>query len=199
MTVNEHNHAPRRALIIGDSISIGYTPVVAELLADWGAVEHNPGNALNSANILAHLDEWLGEGSWDVIYFNSGLHDLRRMPPEFEPLESLQCYEANLHQIVRRLRAASTANLLFATTTPVIDERHQAHKEFKRFQKDVEAYNNVGLRVMTELKVPTVDLHGLIQQHGPDQLLLPDGVHYPESASRLLAEAVANAVREERA
>ena len=118
------------------------------------------------------------------------------MPPEFVPLETLEGYEANLREIVQRLRAKTGARLVWASTTPVIDERHQAHKEFKRFQKDVEAYNAVASRAMTELKVPTVDLHGLIQQHGPDQLLLPDGVHYPESASRLLAEAVASAIRE---
>jgi len=192
--MNEKSKAARRALIIGDSISIGYMPIVAELLSDWGTVEHNPGNALYSANILTHLDEWLGDGKRDVIQFNAGLHDIRRMPPQFELLEPLESYAANLSALVHRLRAATDARLIWASTTPVIDERHQALKEWKRFQRDVEAYNAAAQRVMNEMKVPINDLHGVVQKHGAAELLLPDGVHYGQEGSRILGEAVASGI-----
>src|SRR3990172_9226247 len=45
-----------RVLLIGDSISMGYT-----------------------ARGLDQLDAWLGEKPWDVIHFNFGLHDLKHM------------------------------------------------------------------------------------------------------------------------
>jgi hypothetical protein len=57
-------------LIIGDSISIGYFPVVKELLEGKAVVVHNPGNAQHTRFGLEKLDEWLGQTKWDVIHFN---------------------------------------------------------------------------------------------------------------------------------
>ena len=31
-------------------------------------------------NRLANLKTWLGDGKWDVIHFNWGLHDLKYVP-----------------------------------------------------------------------------------------------------------------------
>src|SRR5262245_16074553 len=66
-----------RVLIIGDSISIGYTTDVKVLLEGVADVQHNPGNAAHTWKGLEQLNAWLGDGRWDVIHFNWGLHDLR--------------------------------------------------------------------------------------------------------------------------
>ena len=62
-----------RVLIIGDSISIGYTPPLRELLAGQAEVTHNPGNAAHTWNGLEKLDAWLGEryARRELVY---GLH-----------------------------------------------------------------------------------------------------------------------------
>ena len=64
-----------KALIIGDSISNGYTPPLQEIMKDKAVVLHHPGNAAHTANGVAKLDEWLGDTQWDVSHFNFGLHD----------------------------------------------------------------------------------------------------------------------------
>jgi hypothetical protein len=64
-------------LIIGGSISIGYTRPLKEILKGKANVFHNPGNAAHSENGIAKLDSWLGTTKWDVIHFNHGLHDLK--------------------------------------------------------------------------------------------------------------------------
>ena len=65
-------------LVIGDSISLGLTPDLNDLL-DKGVgweLTHNPGNAASS-NLGAHcIDQWLAGRTWDVISFQFGLHDL---------------------------------------------------------------------------------------------------------------------------
>jgi len=71
-----------RILLIGDSISIGYTPYVVEMFQGRAEVIHNQGNAGPTGNGLAKIDEWLGDGDWDVIHFNWGLHDLCYRHPE---------------------------------------------------------------------------------------------------------------------
>src|SRR5882757_11342750 len=66
-----------RVLLIGDSISIGYTLDTRELLAGKANVHRIPTNGGPTTSGLANLDAWLGEGKWDVIHFNWGLHDLK--------------------------------------------------------------------------------------------------------------------------
>ena len=71
-----------KVLIIGDSISIGYTESVAKLLADKADVvrpKDSKGDIINcgsSAMNVAGLDQWLGDTKWDVIHFNCGLWDV---------------------------------------------------------------------------------------------------------------------------
>lgn len=101
-----------KVLIIGDSISIGYTPPLTKLLAGKAVVTHNPGNAAHSGYGLAKLDQWLGETAWDVIHFNHGLHDLKLIEKDGKNSTSketghvqisIEQYEKNLEAIVARL------------------------------------------------------------------------------------------------
>src|SRR5882757_3092673 len=66
-----------RVLLIGDSISMGYTLPVRELLAGKANVHRVPENGGSTRTGLEKLDAWLGKGKWDVIHFNWGLHDLK--------------------------------------------------------------------------------------------------------------------------
>src|SRR6187399_239096 len=82
-------------LVIGDSISIGYTPVVTTLLAGKADVKHNEGNAAHTGTGVAKLEEWLGTEKWKVITFNFGLHDLKIMENGKHQVGVVE-YEANL-------------------------------------------------------------------------------------------------------
>jgi len=66
-----------RILLIGDSISIGYTIPAREQLQGTANVHRIPENGGPTTNGLKQLDAWLGSGKWDVIHFNWGLHDLK--------------------------------------------------------------------------------------------------------------------------
>src|SRR4051794_33049217 len=75
-----------RVLLIGDSISMGlgtdhdqgYEEPTRTLLRGKANVHGISGNGGNTDFALQHLSEWLGQGQWDVIHFNWGLHDLAR-------------------------------------------------------------------------------------------------------------------------
>src|SRR6476620_12659536 len=69
-----------RVLLIGDSISIGYTVPVRELLQGKANVHRIPTNGGPTSNGLKNIDKWLGNGKWDIIHFNWGIHDLKFMP-----------------------------------------------------------------------------------------------------------------------
>src|SRR6185312_5910715 len=103
-------------------------------------------------------------------------------------------YAANLKAIVERLRKA-TPHLIFASTTPIIDDRHAARKaDFDRFDKDVTAYNARAAKVMLGLGVPVNDLYAVVQDGGPANLLGKDGTHYTPAGYDRLADAVADSI-----
>jgi len=119
-----------RVLIIGDSISIGYTKPLKKMLEGRAIVVHNTGNAQHSAHGLRNLEKWLGDGKWDVIHFNHGLHDLKYVDVNGKNTGSketghiqveLSAYAGNMEAIVKRLKKTGAA-LIFGTTTPYPDK-----------------------------------------------------------------------------
>ena len=118
-----------RVMIIGDSISVGYTDGVREELAGKANVYRVPGNAGPSSSGVQHVDEWIafGNGHWDVVHFNFGLHDLklgtggkdnRPYPSADGHQVPLDEYERNLRQIVAKLKRTG-AKLIWCSTTPI--------------------------------------------------------------------------------
>ena len=101
-TVEDVDGLPR-VLLLGDSISIGYTLPVREALKGKANVHRPPTNCSSTGNALDHLDSWLGRGKWDVIHFNFGLHDAK-LPPEGVRHSPPAIYGENLRELVKRLQ-----------------------------------------------------------------------------------------------
>jgi acyl-CoA thioesterase-1 len=177
-----------RVLLIGDSISIGYTLPVREALKGNANVHRPPGNCSSTGYTLSKLEEWLGTGKWDVIHFNWGLHDAK-LPPEGVRHSPPDVYEKNLRQLVTRLRATG-AKLIWATTTPVPMGGNLAPD--RRFGS-VDTYNAIAARVMAEMGVATNDLNAAITPH-VTRVGRPNDVHFTPEGSALLAGEVARAI-----
>jgi acyl-CoA thioesterase-1 len=124
-----------------------------------------------------------------VIHFNFGLHDAK-LPPEGNRHASLEQYEKDLREVVRRLRATG-ARLVWASTTPVPLGGELAPN--RRFG-DVNAYNKVAAKVMAENHVPTDDLNAAIAPQ-VEKLQVPRDVHFTKEGSELLAKSVTASVR----
>ena len=180
-----------RVLLIGDSISMGYTVPVRELLKDKANVLRVLENAGDSARGIVKLDAWLGAEKWDVIHFNFGLHDLKYLdetgkyvsPDQGKQVASLTQYEANLRQIVERLKKTG-AKLIWASTTPVPEGT------LGRVKSDEVKYNETALRVMKEYGIEIDDLHTVVTD-GPADMQLPKNVHFTKDGYQALARSVA--------
>ncbi len=185
-----------RVLLLGDSIRIGYAPLVAKKLDGIAVVVH-PGmeNCADTPTTLKGLDRWLAEAKPAVVHFNCGLHDLKLDKKTKAHQVPLDRYEANLKQIVERLRKA-TPHVVFATTTPILDDRHAARKAgFDRFDADVKRYNEAATKVLLSLGVPVHDLNRIVVENGPAKLLGKDGTHYTPEGYERLADAVADCIK----
>ncbi|NNE94366.1 MAG: DUF1080 domain-containing protein [Verrucomicrobiales bacterium] len=189
-----------RVLLIGDSISIGYTVAAREALKGKANVHRVPGNAGHTGMGIAGLPKWLDEenGKWDVIHFNWGLWDLCYRNPESKTqgrrdkvngkiTHSVDEYVANLEKIVVELKKTG-ARLIFATTTPVPEE------EAGRKVGDDKTYNAAAISVMKEHGIEINDLHAVMAGKMEKYGVKPGDVHFKPEGSELLGKMVAAAV-----
>ena len=188
----------KNVYIIGDSISLGYTPEVTRLLAGRARVIHNPGNAQYSSFGLRNLRGWLGDEHFDLIHFNWGCWDRHYLDPAADPLEPSVAqfkrngvrrttpdqYAANLEAIVEILKTTG-AKLIWAASTPLRDEGTMVCKP-----EEVVPYNAVAARIMTAHGIPINDLYaGALAEL--DHLISADGCHFTEIGYHHLARQVA--------
>jgi acyl-CoA thioesterase-1 len=179
-----------RVLLIGDSISIGYTVPVRELLKGKANVYRIPTNGGPTTNGLANLDKWLGTGKWDVIHFNWGLHDLKYLPDGSQMIPPA-AYEKNMRELVKRLKATN-AKLIWASTTPVPEGK----LEPPRKPSDVSLYNAAAQRVMSENHIVTDDLYAFALPR-LDKIQRPANVHYTNEGYKELSKAVVASIEKE--
>ena len=57
-----------RVLLIGDSVSRGYTQATRKVLAGKANVHRAPANCGPTASGIKNIEVWLGDGKWDVIH-----------------------------------------------------------------------------------------------------------------------------------
>src|SRR5262245_36195792 len=184
-----------RVLIIGDSISIGYQVPLREALQGKANVHRPATNCGPTSRGVEQIEQWLGDGKWDLIHFNFGLHDVRHFDDQGKATAADQGhrqvsdsdYEKNLEQLVARMKKTG-AKLIFATTTPVPDG------SAGRIRGDERKYNEIALRVMQRHGVMVDDLYAFALPRLAE-IQLPANVHFKPEGSKQLADQVAASIR----
>jgi Lysophospholipase L1 and related esterases len=177
-----------RVLLIGDSISIGYTLGVREKLKGKANVHRIPQNGGATEVGLEKMKSWLRDEKWDVIHFNFGLHDAK-FSSETMQRASREQYANNLRQLVKQMQATG-AKLVFATTTPV--PKGGVLSPTRKFDS-IEERNKIAIRVMEECGVAIDDLYRAVLPH-QEQVGRPNDVHYQPEGYAILATAVAASI-----
>lgn len=205
----------KNVLVIGDSLTIGYTPLLATALADIALVQHAPwdvsdGGAEETAYLDQCLDNWLAAPNgqaWkpDLIYFNSGMHNLAvnatpghgQVPGQGGNASE---YGPELASATARLVAFAAASggktkLMFGLTTPYLCD------------SSIDAVitgtlNAAAAQIMAENNIWTVDMHGpIINKCGPAPVASCFGVkqcycpHCPGAYDWLAKTIIAPAIR----
>ena len=193
-----------RVLILGDSISIGYTPFVRKELASVAQVFRptRNGRQENCAGTdygIENIDRWLRlqGGNFDLIHVNFGLHDLKHVKADTgknsnnpnDPLQSSpEEYENQLREIVAKLKKTK-AKLILCTTTPVPEgckplRATTAPGVYNAIMKKIAAENELEVNDLFEFANPQL---GTIQK--------PANVHFSRNGSQVLAAKVIEAIR----
>ena len=185
-----------RVLLIGDSISEGYTPPVRKLLQGKANVHRIPENGGSTKAGLAKIEKWLGTEKWDVIHFNWGLHDLMFDPsthpdPAQYEKDQLALYEKNLRALTARLKQTG-AKLIWASSTPVAEEMSSPRSPSHR-SNVVAIYNEIAAKIMMENGIPIDDLNAYVTPL-QDKMRKPHDVHFSVEGSEFLAIKVAEEI-----
>jgi lysophospholipase L1-like esterase len=168
-----------RVLLIGDSVSRGYTLPTRAALAGVANVHRAPANCGPTASGVKNLEAWLGDGRWDLIHFNFGIHD-RGTP--------VKDYAARLETIAERLQRTG-AKVLWASTTPIPDDPAQ-----KQTAASIVERNVVAAELMARRGIPVDDLFAAITPRLAE-LQNPRDVHFRPEGYDFLGARVAAAIR----
>ena len=167
-----------RVLLIGDSVSRGYTQAVRKELAGKANVHRAPANCGPTASGIKNIEVWLGDGKWDVIHFNFGIHD-RNTP--------VADYTSRLDQLITRMRKTG-AKLIWASTTPIPDT-----PDGKQTAASIVEKNKVAADVMAKQGIVIDDLFAAITPH-LSTMQNPNDVHFNGQGYDFLGQTVAKAI-----
>jgi lysophospholipase L1-like esterase len=167
-----------RVLLIGDSVSRGYTQAVRKVLAGKVNVHRAPANCGPTASGLKNIEVWLGDGKWDLIHFNFGIHD--RATP-------IADYQQRLEQLIERMKNTG-AKLVWASSTPCPDTKNGQYKSAPILER-----NTAATEVMKKHGIAIDDLFTAITPHLAT-MQNPDDVHFTGQGYDFLGETVAKAI-----
>ena len=198
----EINAALPNVLILGDSISIGYTPVVRQLLANQANVYRPNINCQHTGIGMALLDTWLSDIGWDVISFNFDIWDTHLLDSKGNLLldkdgtgitgcddahirHTPEQYRENLTEITTRLQARCKS-LIWISTTPI------TYRKGERFET-IPRLNRIADEVMQLHHVPIVDLYSYVIPHAAEWLSA-DQCHFNQTGNYQLGTLVTTAI-----
>ncbi len=193
-----------KVVLIGDSIRLSYAPTVIKQLKGKAVIVSPKANGQDSNNLLKHLAEWVIREKPTIVHFNCGIHDTKKFKATGDFQVSPENYEANLRKIVSQIRAKTNAVVIFATTTPILDDRAAQARQGRNYEllgSSVEQYNTIAKKVMRDLKVPINDLSAVLSKPEAPQtketLIGKDGVHLTPASQELLGKKVATFINQE--
>lgn len=184
-------------VLLGDSIRMNYQGVVKTSLQDKASVWTPKDNCRHTAYTLENLEKWLGDKKPQVVHINIGLHDMFLSGKDGKTRHTLMVYSQNLRQIFNRLEELTDAKIIFATTTPVIEDRQAKSKGYKRVVRrntDVDRFNAAARNIAKKAGIEVNDLNQISKKAGADVVLREDGIHLSPKGNQLLGKHVAQQI-----
>lgn len=169
-----------RVLLIGDSITRGYGPKVADQLKGKASVARlTTSKSVGDPALLAEVAMVLSQYRFDVVHFNNGLHGWGYTEAE---------YQKSFPELVATIRKhAPKAKLVWATITPMRTSSNLAVLSDRT--ERVRARNKIAEQCVLHERIAVDDLFTLVVDH--PEYWSKDGVHFNAKGIALQAEQVA--------
>lgn len=168
-------------------------PYVRALLSDRVSLIGPSVNCESSRQVAERIEEWAPAVEGDIVHINCGLHDIRHDPGVDRPVCTLEQYKRNLGSIFGFL-SARQATVIWATSTPFLEDVHNTVKPSRRFLRCLLAYNAASLDIAGRHGFAVNDLYATLAGPGLGDLLLPDGLHFNAVGNKQVARIVAASI-----
>ena len=175
-------------LLLGDSIRIGYDKSVRRTLEGKAEVIFPQENCRFASYLLRYIHEYAqNRTDIDVVHWNAGLWDCLRLFGE-EPHTPIDVYAYYIDRIcIRMQKLFPNAKFIFATSTALQSEKMS--RNFKRYNEEIEKYNEAAIEVVKRHGHEVNDLYSLSAPL-PDEMH-SDAVHYyTPAATKLFTDRV---------
>jgi lysophospholipase L1-like esterase len=174
-----------RVLLIGDSITQGYYPRVAELLQGKASVARlTTSKSLGDPVLLAEIELVVKQYPFAVIHFNNGLHGFGY---------SEEIYRKDFPVLLDVFkRHANDAKLIWAASTPI-----RVAGNLDTLAPDTQRVvrrNEIAREIVSKSGIAIDDLFGLVKDH--PEYHGGDGVHFNEKGIAAEAEQVSRMILE---
>ena len=155
----------KSVFLIGDSIRLGYERYV-EAMFEGVVKVYSPKNV--NAGMAQFIQRWVhvwkqNEGvpdDVDVVHWNAGLWDVLRIWGD-DTFTSPEFYAETLEKIIKRMKMIfPKATIIFALSTAVIEDRYLGD-EYKRYNADIEKFNEIAKQTLTPYGVVFNDLYSI--------------------------------------
>lgn len=173
-----------RVLLIGDSISCGYSAVVTRLLQGKYHVDRlGTSRAINDPVLTKETSMMLEDNKYVAIHFNNGLHGFHLDGPS---------YGMGLREYLYLLRTmGGDAKLVWGASTPIVKTNDVDALDDSNAK--VTSRNALAAQIMHDEGISTDDLYQVVIGQGKLRNL-GDGYHYNAAGYELLGKAVADSI-----
>lgn len=175
-----------RVLLIGDSITRGYYPVVQKQLEGKALVDRLSSSAfVSDPMLLAQVAMVLDNTHYDIVHFNNGMHGWQHSEEE---------YRAGFPAFVETIRKhAPSARLIWASTTPLKESSPVGPGEPRASDERIAARNAIALEIVKPQGIAVDDLYAPTVGH-PELHPEKDKVHFNAEGTALQGKQVAEEI-----
>ncbi len=177
-----------RVLLIGNSICSGYNQYVIESLTGMANVDvWITGANIASPTIGRRVINAIGNGPYNIIHFNIGLHGLGNRIPQ-------ENYETLMNKYVNTFSNYSRdSKLIWASITPVRIKGTTQLDTTPGNNLLIEKRNKITGSIMSKRGIPTNDLYSLATANL--ELGGADGTHWTKEGSKLFARQITEIIK----
>ncbi|SEN62917.1 hypothetical protein SAMN05216436_11929 [bacterium A37T11] len=182
---NTNDSTLPRILLIGNSITRGYYPEVAQMLAGKGYVARlTTSKSVGDPALLKEIELIMGYYKFDIVHFNNGLHGFGYTEED---------YKKAFPGFVQTIRKnAPGAKLMWATITPM--RTKEDAKVFSPLTERIKVRNKIALDYLATQKDISIDSLWEFSIDHPEFWQGGDGTHPVASGFHAIAEKVAAAL-----
>ena len=183
-----------KILLLGDSIRKGYDKYIKMAFEGVAEVYYPDENCRFTSYIIRQLYEWknlVGCGDdVDLVHWNAGLWDDIIMF-DGKPLIPIEVYKENIDRICKLLKMLfPNAKMIFATSTPVIEEMFTTHK---RYNKITEEYNAAAIEIVKKHGGIINDLYS-VMRNTPNEYHSDMTHYYTKDGTKVITEQVRRSI-----